>query len=128
MIQLPLGRRFRALKLWFMLRAVGAERIRGHLRNGVALRERFTAKVEAHPALELATTPSLALCCFRLAGKSNEEQMAYLRRINTGGNCFIIHSKLGGQVLLRLACGGIEQTAADVDAAWIVIRDAIPVA
>jgi aromatic-L-amino-acid decarboxylase len=92
----------------------------------VTLRERFVQYVVAHPQLELAAPPSLALCCFRLVDQGDEAQMAFLRRINADGKCFIIHSKLGGRVILRLACGGLEQRPEDIDMAWSFIRAAIP--
>jgi aromatic-L-amino-acid decarboxylase len=80
MAKMPLGRRFRALKLWFVLRSLGAERMREHLRAGIELRKRFEQHVLDDARLEFAAPPSLSLCCFRLKGESDVNQMAFLRR------------------------------------------------
>ena len=76
--QMPLGRRFRALKLWFVLRRFGASGIRNHLRTGIAHRRRLEAFIAQEPSLELAAPPSLSLVCFRLKGKGNDAQMQLL--------------------------------------------------
>ena len=120
--QLPLGRRFRALKLWFVLRRFGASGVRAHVRNGVALRRVAERRAAAHPLFEAAAPPSLSLLCFRLRARSNEDQHALLRAVKATGKCFVIHTKLGGRVVLRMACGGAEQTPAHVEAAWDVIE------
>lgn len=119
--QLPLGRRFRALKLWFVLRRFGAEGIRGHVRKGMQLRKVVGDLVRADGRFEIAAKPSLSLLCFKLAGRSNSDQQRLLASVKATGECFIIHTKLGDQVVLRFACGGVEQTEDDVRKAWAVI-------
>ena len=144
-LQLPLGRRFRALKLWFVLRRFGAEGIRAHLRQGVALREAFERRLAASGGddggrFELAAPPSLSLVCFRWrwprkvepSGASaaavldeeacNAAQIALKEAVNATGECFIIQTKLGGTMVLRVACGGLEQEVADVEKAYAVIE------
>lgn len=119
--QLPLGRRFRALKLWFVLRRFGADGMRAHVRKGVQLRRVAEELIRADPRFEIAAKPSLSLVCFRLKGQGNEAQQRLLQGVKATGLCFIIHTKLGGEVVLRLACGGVEQCADDVRRAWAVI-------
>jgi len=124
--QLPLGRRFRALKLWFVLRRFGEEGIVNHVRQGVVHRQLLEGLIAKHPDLELAAPPSLSLVCFRVKGVDGEEgndvQHALLRDLKKTGNCFVIHTKLGGEVVIRMACGGMEQSQEDVLAAWGVIE------
>ena len=142
-LQLPLGRRFRALKLWFVLRRFGAEGIREHLRQSVELRQVFEGLLEAGAVaedgstrFELCAPPSLSLVCFRWCWpraasphskdgdeeELNEAQIALKEAVNATGECFIIHTKLGSKRVLRFACGGLEQKPEDVQRAWTVIR------
>lgn len=130
--QLGLGRRFRALKLWFVLRRFGTTGIRNHVRRGMQLADSFGRRVEASSALELAVPVSLSLVCFRcvpldaaVAPPGSEQddalQARLLEAVKSAG-IFIIHSKLGGVKILRLACGGVEQQQRDVDTAFSVIE------
>lgn len=120
--QLPLGRRFRALKLWFVFRRFGAKGVREHVRQGVRLCRHVEGLVRANPLFELPVPPSLSLVCFRVKGRPDEDQRLLLDRVRATGQCFIIHTKLGGEVVLRFACGGIEQTEDDVAKGWRVIE------
>lgn len=122
--QLPLGRRFRALKLWFVLRRFGANGIRQHVRHSLVLRKEVESRVRDSDMFELepSAPPSLSLICFRLAGRSNEDQLAFLAAVKNTGRCFIIHTRLGDRIVLRFACGGIEQTKADVLEGWEVVE------
>jgi aromatic-L-amino-acid decarboxylase len=124
--QLPLGRRFRALKLWFTFRRYGQAGLRAHVRKGVELRRHFEALLAADESqlLAIAAPPSLSLVCFRLRGYGEDAQQALLARLREGGECFVIHTKLGGKIVLRIACGGTEMEEAHVTAAWNIIRDA----
>ena len=120
--QLPLGRRFRALKLWFVLRRFGAAGIRDHVRKGVEHRKLLECLMDQEKDLfELATPPSLSLVCFRLKDRSEAEHKVFLNELKKTGDCFIIHTKLGGKVVLRMACGGLEQTTEDVIDGWKLI-------
>jgi len=65
---------------------------------------------------------SLSLVCFRLRGKDNAVQLKFLEAVKQSGECFIIHTKLGGEVVMRFACGGLEQTEDDIRHAFAVIE------
>jgi len=119
--QLPLGRRFRALKLWFVMRSYGIEGLRWHIRNGVNLASKFEKWVGEHRLFELVLPRSLALVCFRLKGSEDQNQQL-LDNVNNTGKIFLIHTKLSGKIVLRLAVGGHEQCEADVASAWDIIQ------
>lgn len=123
--QLPLGRRFRALKLWFVLRRFGVAGVRAHLRAGIRLRGVVEVCIRDDPLFELepSAPPSLSLVCFRLAGCDDDLQRRFLAAVKATGKCFIIHTRLGDRLVLRFACGGLEQSEADVRAGWSVIAD-----
>jgi aromatic-L-amino-acid decarboxylase len=128
--QIPLGRRFRALKLWFVMRWYGVEGIRAHIRDGVALAERFAAAVEADSRFEVVAPHPFALVCFRLRGavgadaastdKSNE---TLLSTINATGRCLLTHTKVADRFVLRLAIGAPATRAEHIDATWQLIRE-----
>lgn len=122
--QLPLGRRFRALKLWFVMRRFGTEGLRKHVRKGIELRKTVEGFIqnEYRDLFEIAAKPRLSLVCFRLKHYGDETQLAFLQAIKRTQKCFIIHTKLNQRVVLRFACGGSEQTVEDVTLAWKTIR------
>lgn len=121
--QVPLGRRFRALKLWFVLRLLGAEGLRAHVRRHVALAREFAAWVEAEPTLELAAPPSLALVCFRhVAG--DEATRRLQGDLDARDDLFLTHTRLSDRHVLRMAIGGTWTERRHVEAAWERIRDA----
>lgn len=121
--QIPLGRRFRALKLWFVLRRFGLDALRELLRLHIALAARFATRVAADPRFEIAAPPSLNLVCFRYRG-SDEDNQYLQRELNAGGRLFISHTVLGGQHVLRFCVGQGGTREAHVDAAWQAIADA----
>ena len=115
--QVPLGRRFRALKLWFVIRHYGAEGLRAHVRNHVALAEWFAAQVEASAAFELAAPVAVGLVCFRhRAGDALTE--ALMNRLNESGALYLTHTRLDGRFVLRLAVGATATRRAHVEGAW----------
>ncbi len=120
--QVPLGRRFRALKLWFVLRWYGAEGLRAHIRHCVSLAQRFAAWVRGDDRFEVVAPHPFSLVCFRLRGEDgpNEE---LLRRLNAGGGRFLTHTRVRGRFTLRLAVGSPLTEARHVVAAWEAIRD-----
>ena len=122
--QVPLGRRFRALKLWFVMRSYGLEGLRQHIRHHVALAQRFAAWVRSDPRFELVAPVPLSLVCFRLRGDDapNEQLLA---RLNASGRAYLTHTKLGGRFTLRLAVGGTYTAATHVEAVWARIQDAV---
>ncbi len=116
-----LGRRFRSLKLWAVLRCYGAERLRAIVREHVRLAELFASWVEASPGWELVAPQRFALVVFRQNG-SDEENERLLERVNASGEIFIVHTKLDGRYVLRLAIGNARTTEDDVRRAWEVLN------
>ncbi|MEU3456091.1 pyridoxal-dependent decarboxylase [Micromonospora sp. NPDC006766] len=115
--QVPLGRRFRALKLWFVLRWYGVEGLRSHIRSGVALADRFAARVVADDRFELAAPHPFSLVCFRLRA-GDEASAELLRRVNATGRVLLTHTRVGGRYTLRLAVGSPLTTKRHIDEAW----------
>jgi aromatic-L-amino-acid decarboxylase len=119
--QIPLGRRFRALKLWFVMRAYGLEGLRRHVRHHVVLAQRFADWVRADPRFEVVAPVPLGLVCFRLrADDAVNERM--LAAVNATGALYLTHTRLAGRFVLRLAVGGTYTTGRHVEAAWERIR------
>ncbi len=118
---LQLGRRFRALKFWFILRYFGHERIIEILRSHVAWAREFASWVEADPDFELAAPVPLALVCFRHRG-SNEQNRDLMDRVNTTGKAFLSHTVLNGRFTMRMAIGNIATTRDDITSLWSLIR------
>jgi aromatic-L-amino-acid decarboxylase len=118
-----LGRRFRALKLWAVLRCYGAEGLRARIRESVRLAALFESWVRAEPGWELLAPRPFSVVCFRRTA-SDEENEALLRRVNDRGEIFISHTKLDGRYALRLAIGNEQTTEADVRVAWRALREA----
>jgi aromatic-L-amino-acid decarboxylase len=119
-----LGRRFRALKLWAVLRWYGADGLRRHIRHGVALAREFAGWVAADPRFEIVAPHPLSLVCFRLAGPDGDARTEeLLRRLNDSGAMFATHTKVREQYTIRLAIGSTLTEARHVAAAWDAIRD-----
>ncbi len=116
-----LGRRFRALKLWFVLRYYGREGIAEILRGHMRMAREFADCVAADSRFELAAPVLFSLVCFRLHG-SDEENRALLERVNQTGKAFLSGTVLRGQFVLRLAIGNIGTTSADVRETWELIK------
>ena len=119
----PLGRRFRALKLWATLRCFGREGLQSIIREHVRLAALFEAWVDAEPGWELCATRHFSLVCFRKVG-SDEENEAIMQRVNDDGEIFLSHTKLDGRFVLRLAVGNARTSEPDVALAWDVLRRA----
>ena len=119
--QVPLGRRFRALKLWMVLRMYGAARLRAFVRHHVALAAWFADRVRADARLELAAPPRFGLVCFRLAGAGaarDASSRRLLEAINATGAAFLVATELDGRPALRMAIGGAMTQPRHVAAAW----------
>jgi aromatic-L-amino-acid/L-tryptophan decarboxylase len=120
--QVPLGRRFRALKLWFVIRHYGARGLRAHIRRHVALADELAAWVDADPRFERVAPAPLGLVCLRhRAGDAVNE--AILERANASGRIFITHTRLDGRYTLRIAVGGTRTERRHVEEAWRVIGE-----
>ncbi|HTX32582.1 MAG TPA: aminotransferase class V-fold PLP-dependent enzyme [Solirubrobacteraceae bacterium] len=116
-----LGRRFRALKLWAVLRCHGASGLREHIRRGVALAERFEGWIAEDPGWELCAPRHFSVVCFRLGG-DDERNRELLARVNASGDILISHAVLDGRYVLRLAVGQMHTRDEDVELAWQVLR------
>jgi aromatic-L-amino-acid decarboxylase len=118
--QVPLGRRFRALKLWFVIRHYGVEGLQAHVRRHVELAREFARWVEGSADFELAAPPALNLVCFaHKAGDAATE--ALLARLNASGKVFLSHTRLGGRYAIRMCIGQTHTEARHVRAAWDLI-------
>jgi aromatic-L-amino-acid decarboxylase len=117
-----LGRRFRALKLWSVLRCYGRSGLQQHIRHGVGLATTFERWVAAEPDWELCAPRHFSVVCFRHNG-SDERNEALMHAVNGTGEIFISHARLNGQLVLRLAIGHPSTTEADIARAWELLRD-----
>jgi aromatic-L-amino-acid decarboxylase len=117
-----LGRGFRALKLWTVLRWYGREGLQEVIRRGIRLAELFEAWVRDEPGWELCAPRPFSVVCFRLEG-CDEENQALLARINASGKVFLSGATLDGRFVLRLAVGNARTEEEDVRLAWDVLRE-----
>jgi aromatic-L-amino-acid decarboxylase len=126
---LQLGRRFRALKLWFVLRYFGAEELRERLRGHIELAQEFARWVEREPHWEVLAPHPLSVVCFRFAPSSKSEaeleelNARIMESANASGEMFLSHTKIDGRFALRLAIGNLQTTRDDVAAAWEILRE-----
>ncbi len=116
-----LGRRFRALKLWAVLRCYGRLGLQEHIRSGVRLASAFEQWVRDEPGWEVCAPRHFSLVCFRLEG-GDDRNRALLERVNASGEIFISHAALDGRYVLRLAVGQENTSELDVRQAWDVLR------
>jgi aromatic-L-amino-acid decarboxylase len=129
---IQLGRRFRALKLWFVIRSYGVEGLRSMVRRHVALAREFAGWVEVDPEFELLTPAPLGLVCFRYrpaAMAVDEPRLDALNRevlalVNASGRVFLTHTLLGGRYAIRLAVGQRCTEREHVEVAWRLVRAA----
>ncbi len=120
-LSIPLGRRFRALKLWAVLRCYGRVGLQQRIREHVRLAALFEEWVRAEPGWAVVTPRHFSLVCFRKE-ESDEENERLLERVNASGEVFLSHARLGDRYALRLAVGNFRTTEADVRLAWDVLR------
>jgi len=120
-VSIPLGRRFRALKLWAVLRCYGRSGLQERIREHVRLAALFEGWVRAEPGWEVVAPRHFSLVCFRREG-DDEANEALLERVNASGEVFLSHARLGGRYALRLAIGSFRTTEDDVRLAWDVLR------
>lgn len=121
--QVPLGRRFRALKLWWVLRSYGAEGIRHHLREHIRLAEELAAKIGQHDLLALTAPTHFGLVCFHHVS-GNEATASLLTKINQVPNIYLTGSSFGSRRFIRLSVGSAATTAGDVGRLWRIIDEA----
>ena len=120
-VSIPLGRRFRALKLWAVLRCYGRVGLQQRLREHLRLAELFESWVSGDPGWEVVAPRHFSLVCFRRKG-SDEDNERLLDRVNRSGEAFLSHTRLGDRFVLRLAVGNFRTTEGDVRLAWDVLR------
>ena len=116
-----LGRRFRALKLWFVIRYYGIGGLQQNVREHVRLAQQFAAWVRANSKFELAAPVPVNLVCFRLRRSDAENQML-MDRLNQSGKLYLTHTKLGGKLTLRFCIGQTHTETRHVEAAWRLIE------
>jgi len=116
-----LGRRFRALKLWYVLRCFGAEGIRERLRSHIALAAGFAEWVDAHPRFERMAPAPFSVVCFRARPTDGDDRDAVdalnlelMERVNASGDVYLSHTRLDPGIALRIAIGNLGTTADDV--------------
>jgi len=125
-----LGRRFRALKLWMVIRAFGAEGLAARLRQQMEMAREFAGWVDAAPDWERVAPVPFSLVCFRYAPAGTSEadrealNAAILERVNASGSAYLSHTKLNGRYVLRLAIGNMRTERRHVSDAWRLLREA----
>ncbi|AXI42094.1 pyridoxal-dependent decarboxylase [Sulfitobacter sp. SK011] len=121
----PLGRRFRALKLWFLIRAHGLDGLREMIRNHVTWAQALAARLDGTADFEIVTQPMLSLFTFRYApeGVKNADALnqTLVNRINDDGRIYLTQTRIDGALVIRFQAGAFTSTAQDVDLAYDVI-------
>ena len=120
--QIPLGRRFRALKLWFVIRHYGIEGLQHHVRQHIALAQQFVNWVKGDNRFELAAPVPLNLVCFRHKGGDDANQ-AIMDQLNRSGDLYLTHTKLNNKITLRLCVGQTNTETRHVERAWRRIQE-----
>jgi len=120
-VSIPLGRRFRALKLWAVLRCYGRSGLQGRIREHLRLAGLFEGWVRDEAGWEVTAPRHFSLVCFRRDG-SDEDNERLLERVNDSGEVFLSHTRFDDRYMLRLAVGNFRTTEDDVRLAWDVLR------
>ena len=124
---LPLGRRFRALKLWFVMRYFGREGLAANLREHIRLAQEFARLVEAHPEFEVVAPHPFSVVCFRYVpqGKSAEEvdrlNQELIEAVNRSGEFYLSNTVLHERFVLRVAIGNLRTTSEHVERLWELV-------
>jgi aromatic-L-amino-acid decarboxylase len=123
---IQLGRRFRALKLWMVMRFFGAEGIRARLAEHMRLARLFASWVDADPHFERVAPVPFSVVCFRATPTNGQSADAFneaiMNRVNASGDVFLSHTKLNNMLVLRLAIGHLRTTEAHIGRAWELLR------
>ncbi|MGI2905667.1 pyridoxal-dependent decarboxylase [Tolypothrix sp. VBCCA 56010] len=118
--QISLGRRFRSLKLWFVIRHYGIEGLQHYIRKHIAIAQEFTEWVNSHPSFELVVNPPLNLVCFRHRG-GDEINQAILNCLNSSGKLYLTSTKIDQKLTLRMSIGQATTEKIHVQQAWQLI-------
>ena len=119
----PLGRRFRALKLWFVLKAYGLRGLRAVMRDHVRWSQALAEELRADPRFEIVTEPVLSLFTFALKGADEAAMIDFVTRVNDDGRIYVTQGRTGGRLVVRFQAGSFACTEADVRLAGTVLRD-----
>ncbi len=119
---IPLGRRFRALKLWFVIRHYGIEGLQHHIRKHVSMAQQFKRWVQDSEVFELVVDNPLNLICFRHSN-GDEASEKILQAVNDSGEAYLTHTKLDGRYTLRLAVGQTHTEMEHVEKVWRLLND-----
>jgi aromatic-L-amino-acid decarboxylase len=129
---LSLGRRFRALKLWMVIRAYGSEGLATMISGHIELARRLAAAIEAEPGWELLAPVPFSTVCFRRHPDGVDDEAALRRlneaiieHVNADGRAFVSHTDLGGRYAIRVAIGNMATSAEHVDTAWELMRQPV---
>jgi len=120
--QIPLGRRFRSLKLWFVIRHYGIEGLQYHIRRHVELAQQFAQWVRDDQRFELAAPAPLNLVCFRHRG-GDEVNQTLMDRLNRSGNLYLTHTRLNNRMTLRFCIGQTNTMRRHVEQAWKRVQE-----
>jgi aromatic-L-amino-acid decarboxylase len=118
-----LGRRFRSLKLWAVLRCYGREGLQARIREAIRLGELFETWVLETPGWQVCAPRNFSVVCFRRDG-ADEENEAIVERVNRSGEAFLSHTRLNGRYVIRLAVGNERTAEEDVRRAWKALQAA----
>jgi aromatic-L-amino-acid decarboxylase len=118
-----LGRRFRALKLWFIMRHFGREGLAGIIRSHIQYAQRLAELIRAHPDFEIAAPTPFSLVCFRYRG-TDQDNRELLEVVNSSGKAFLSHTVLRGRFVLRLAIGNLATQWEDLEEVWGLVQQA----
>lgn len=127
---LQLGRRFRALKLWFVLRTYGAQGVRDRIRAQIGFAQELAEWIEQEPDWEVSAPHPFSVVCFRycpkdlFAAELDARNTAIMDRVNASGEIFLSSTKIDGKTVLRIAIGNEGTTRADVALAWKLLQEA----
>ena len=125
---IQLGRRFRALKLWFVIRSFGVDGLQAKIRNHIVLGQKFEKYVLQSELFELVVPRNLNLICFRYCNaeelKLNELNQQLLERINDSGKVFLSHTIINSKFVIRFVCGQTNVEKRHIDIAWEIISKA----
>jgi aromatic-L-amino-acid/L-tryptophan decarboxylase len=122
---LPLGRRFRVLKLWFTMRALGRQGIQRLIRHHVDLAQRLEFTIREDGRFELAAPLSFTTVCFRYRG-TEEENEAIMAKMLVDRRCFVSSAQIGGRLAIRIAIGNCQSEWSDVEECWRLIQSCTP--
>jgi aromatic-L-amino-acid/L-tryptophan decarboxylase len=119
---IPLGRRFRSLKLWFLMRYFGRERIQALLRQHIAWAKRLAEMISRDPRFEVVAPVPFSVVCFRYKG-SDDDNRGLLEAVNATREVFLSHTVLNGRIVLRIAIGNLQTAWEDVQRAWELLQE-----